>query len=373
MFVKKFEAPSLEQALKMVKSEMGPEALILSTQEKRNGKLFSRRTIEVTAASEKKKIEKKQIVTRQPETRDESIVKIDLEDVFPGRNRDVEKYKAVVAKEATALKQVKAERYIEIDSEKISNSQLYVAKERIENVKYESIFKHLGITSERSTELSKRMISDFPRAELIDPQFFNKAKTKVLSQGIRTLSPGEFFKKKAWVPIGVTGSGKTTLLVKMAIAAREYEKSVSLISMDNRKFSGRSELAGYARLIKVPFFTEINQASSEKLRLIDSPALSLGEKSNSVLEKLCVERAPIIVLDVSSRLSELMRQIDKAMMFHPEAIAFTKVDNVEECGVIYDVLKATQLPLVGLSVSSSFKTKFKFLTPVELAQFLVKE
>ena len=39
MFVKKFEAQSLEQALKMVKAEMGPEALILSTQERRTGKI----------------------------------------------------------------------------------------------------------------------------------------------------------------------------------------------------------------------------------------------------------------------------------------------------------------------------------------------
>ena len=56
MFVKKFEAPSLEQALKLVKTEMGPEALVLSTQEKRSGKLFSRRLVEVTAAAEKKNI-----------------------------------------------------------------------------------------------------------------------------------------------------------------------------------------------------------------------------------------------------------------------------------------------------------------------------
>jgi flagellar biosynthesis protein FlhF len=368
MFVKKFEAPSLEEALKMVKSEMGSEALVLSTQEKRSGKLFSRRLIEVTAAAENKRSRAKEIATPQLKNRE-----LDLEQIFPGRSKAGETYNANSLKDKNLSQKAKSERYIDIDSDKMARVQAAVPAVKIENNRWESSFKHLGISPERSLELSKRMFSDFSRTDLREHEFLTKAKSKVLSQGIRTLTPGEFFKKRAWVPLGIAGSGKTTLLVKLAILAREHEKSISLVSMDNRKFAGRSELAGYARLIRVPFFADISQAIPEKLKLIDSPAMNLNDESNSTLEKLCIERASFIVLDASSRLSELMRQVDKARAFCPEGIAFTKVDAVDERGVIYDVLKATQLPLIGISESSSFKTKFKFLNPTELAQLLIKE
>ena len=242
-----------------------------------------------------------------------------------------------------------------------------------ENLKYEASFKVLGICPERSIELARRMMSEFSKEDLSDFQFLKKAKIKLLSTGIRIMTPGEFFKKRAWVPIGVAGVGKTTLLVKLAILAREYEKSISLVSMDNRKISGRGELATYAKLVKVPFFTEIQQAPLEKLKLIDSPSMTLQYESQPALEKLCAERSSFVVLDASARLSELMRQVECAMHFHPEGIAFSKVDIVEDRGVIYDVLKATQLPLVGISLASSFKTRFKFLNPTEFAQFLIKE
>jgi flagellar biosynthesis protein FlhF len=368
MFVKKFEAPSLEEALKMVKSEMGAEALVLSTQEKRSGKLFSRRLIEVTAAAEGKKASPKEISRAQLNSRD-----IDLEQVFPGRKRAGEVYNANLLKEKNTAQKAKSERYIDIDSDKMARTQTHVPPVKVENNRWESSFKNLGISAERSLELSKKMFSDFSKSDLVEPEFLSKAKSKVLSQGIRTLTPAEFFKKRAWVPVGIAGSGKTTLLVKLAILARDHEKSISLVSMDNRKFAGRSELAGYARLIRVPFFADISQAIPEKLKLIDSPAMTLNDESNTTLEKLCVERASFIVLDASSRLSELMRQVDKARSFCPEGIVFTKVDAVDEIGVIYDVLKATQLPLIGISASSSFKTKFKFLNPNDLAQLLIKE
>lgn len=370
MFVKKFEAPSLEHALKMIKSEMGPEALILSTQEKRAGKLFSRRSIEVTAACEKKQLSLK----GQTRINDSKVNSLLPSDASAKERREIEKYQVSDNLGNKHSEKKKPEKYIEIDSHNLESVQKnYAIRQRSESSRFEAGFKNLGISDDRAVELSKKIAIDFSKSDLNDPSFLQKAKTKLLSQGIRTLTPAEFLKKRAWVPIGVAGSGKTTLLVKIALVAKEHEKSVSLISMDSRKVSGRSELAGYAKLIKVPFFAEISQSNAEKLRLIDSPALNLAGESNSLLEKLCVERSPMIVLDASTRFSELMRQVDLAMRFHPEAIVFTKCDNVEDLGVIYDVLKTTQLPLVGLSLASSFKTKFKFLTPFDLAGYLTKE
>lgn len=65
MQVKKFEAPSMQEALNLVKTELGPEAIILSTKNHRKGfGLLSKASVEVTAAVADKSLMKKSITER---------------------------------------------------------------------------------------------------------------------------------------------------------------------------------------------------------------------------------------------------------------------------------------------------------------------
>ncbi len=60
MQVKKFEAPTMQEALKVIKRELGPEAIILSTKHIKSGfGLMSRASVEVTAAIAEKDLKKK--------------------------------------------------------------------------------------------------------------------------------------------------------------------------------------------------------------------------------------------------------------------------------------------------------------------------
>lgn len=60
MQVKKFEAPTMQEALKVIKRELGPEAIILSTKHLRSGfGLMSKASVEVTAAIAEKDLKKK--------------------------------------------------------------------------------------------------------------------------------------------------------------------------------------------------------------------------------------------------------------------------------------------------------------------------
>lgn len=68
MQVKKFEAPTIQEALDNIKRELGPEAIILQTKKNRNGfGLLSKGSVEVTAAVSDRAIQKKKYVeTRLP-------------------------------------------------------------------------------------------------------------------------------------------------------------------------------------------------------------------------------------------------------------------------------------------------------------------
>jgi flagellar biosynthesis protein FlhF len=60
MQVKKFEAPTMQEALKVIKKELGSEAIILSTKHIRSGfGLMSKASVEVTAAIAEKDLKKK--------------------------------------------------------------------------------------------------------------------------------------------------------------------------------------------------------------------------------------------------------------------------------------------------------------------------
>src|SRR3982751_511542 len=66
MQVKKFEAPTLQEALDNIKRDLGPEAIILQTKQNRRGfGLMSKGSVEVTAAVSERSTEKKNSVDKR--------------------------------------------------------------------------------------------------------------------------------------------------------------------------------------------------------------------------------------------------------------------------------------------------------------------
>ncbi|HRK02219.1 MAG TPA: hypothetical protein PLH57_06095, partial [Oligoflexia bacterium] len=65
MQVKKFEAQTMQEALKLVKTELGPEAIILSTKNHKKGfGLLSKASVEVTAAVADRSLLKKKVTDK---------------------------------------------------------------------------------------------------------------------------------------------------------------------------------------------------------------------------------------------------------------------------------------------------------------------
>lgn len=368
MFVKKFEAASLEQALARVKSEMGPNALILSTQAKR-GKWLQKGRVEVTAAFEKRM--KAQIDQRFDEE--------ELRRVFPDRNRVATRppeTRVPASPKSTRRTPEPVEtkantRYMDMTDTKTSGG----GSNEVDPHRYEKDFLSRGFSAESARELSRRLVFDYPKKDLADAGFVGKTKTKLVAAHLRSLPAEIFNSKSCWAAIGLPGSGKTSLLVKLALYLKTNKKSAQLVSLDSRKVSGRSEMAAYAKLLGLPFTHENNPVaavSCASLQLVDTPALSLrSEKEAEEMERICRNRNVLLVLDASSRLTELMKTVEASHRYAPSAIAFTRLDLVSEPGVIFDVLKQSKLPLFGLSMNGQLKKSFRFYEAMDLAGYLL--
>ena len=78
MQVKKFEAPTIQEALDNVKRELGPEAIILQTKHNKKGfGLLAGGSVEITAAVSDRAMQKKsKVENRLPEERRDQVQKM---------------------------------------------------------------------------------------------------------------------------------------------------------------------------------------------------------------------------------------------------------------------------------------------------------
>ncbi len=353
MNIRKFEAKTFEEALNRVKAELGPDALILASEEKRRG-WFNKPTVEITAAFE-------------PETEKE-WGDTELEKIFPHRRR---LSAAEVALEQEGSRKSKAASH----GSAYSANPKAVSRSNAAAAGLEDAMLDLGLSPETSRDFAHQITFEFPKKDRDDSQFLEKIKCKLIAAGVKTLSPEIFQSRRAWAAVGGPGSGKTSMLVKLALVLKAQERGVVLASSDNRKIVGRHELLAYAKIIGVPFHAgKIHEKKADQVILLDTPSLGLGQNDAfKEVERNCRDASTVVVLDASQRLAELLKTVDRMARLAPVALAFTRLDLVSQAGVIYDVLKQTKLPLLGLSISPGFSTSFRFFEPPALARFIVRK
>ncbi len=126
MQVKKFEAPTLQEALDTIKRELGPEAIILQTKQNRRGfGLMSKGSVEVTAAVSERAIDKKvQVEKRIPEGYKQKLAgspasrQADLYENY--LEKKIERERVQISNQSSnsaAQKRITAVRYADIEDE----------------------------------------------------------------------------------------------------------------------------------------------------------------------------------------------------------------------------------------------------------------
>lgn len=111
MQIKKFEAPTIQEALDTIKRELGPEAIILQTKKNKRGfGLLSKESVEITAAISDRSLHKKKVVeSHVSEPNREAIKKMPAERQVQYYDQVAEKYleKANTTRERVELSRPK--------------------------------------------------------------------------------------------------------------------------------------------------------------------------------------------------------------------------------------------------------------------------
>lgn len=149
--------------------------------------------------------------------------------------------------------------------------------------------------------------------------------------------------------VGPPGAGKTSALVKLAvqygIAAR---KTVQVLTMDTFRIAAAEELRSYAAILGIgcqvletagALVEALDEYRQKDLILIDTPGLCRSElEAYEDLAQLLANHHPGIdthlVLSASMRPADLRRVSEQYSIFRPRKLLFTRLDETETFGPI---------------------------------------
>ena len=164
--------------------------------------------------------------------------------------------------------------------------------------------------------------------------------------------------------VGPTGVGKTTTVAKLAarFTVRHGARSVALITTDNFRIGAHEQLRAYAKILNIPLRVVssradlrqgLNDFSDRKLVLIDTAGMSQRDLRLSEQFSLIKGGSSLIktylVLSATTRvegLSEITHTFGRIKL---SGCIVTKVDEIDVLGNILNILIKYQLPIAYIS------------------------
>ena len=404
MQVKIFESPDMATGLRMVRKELGADALILSTRSVRNSKLgiLGKSMLEITAAVDDPSIstipEKiaplpkddfvsssntyyaKDRLTLKTSRRPEKNV-FSLTPSAADEQKSYTQSTEPPSQSSVATDEVKNEiselkRMIEMLSREVSGIQAAVHPHPVREDEYlpktarqesngAAMLEECGISTETVSIMADLASSSLPGDVLSDRKqltaFFQE-----IGAGFLRVSPPEFETidhQKRIAFVGPTGVGKTTTLAKVAAnCLGRHRKSVGLITIDTYRIAAVEQLKVYGEIMSLPvevvltprqFQEALSRHSDKDVVLIDtagrSPKDMLGieELSTFMDDSLDIEKH--LVLSAATREAELVETISQFQKLNLDRTIFTKIDECSTLGTILNTQLNNPNPLSYLT------------------------
>ena len=340
MQIKTFEANSMAEALQAAKAAFGSDAVILGVKtHKASPRLlgkWKRRKVSLTAA----------IDTSHPGYDTVSISntgnasagsKPDIGNIRPA----VQTYSSPV--ERSPSKHMLPSGYIN----KMFWMQQQMHQGGVDREIARELMINLHQVAVRQTQLSDASLLALLKEEIID-----RIRRKPTQNARRNQTQPVVF-------LGPTGVGKTTTIAKIAtLYNRKQPSSVGLITLDDQRIGGMSQLATYARIIGIPARAASSPASLQKaltilagkrLLLVDTGGVSPHDQQQiDRLEALLLtmHRPRIhLVLSTTTKSNDLNRMVDAFKQLPIQDLLFTKVDESTTQGNILSQSLRSGLPL----------------------------
>ncbi|MBI1363337.1 MAG: hypothetical protein GC134_05080 [Proteobacteria bacterium] len=157
--------------------------------------------------------------------------------------------------------------------------------------------------------------------------------------------------------IGPTGAGKTTTLAKLAIERRRHGHSIGLITTDTYKIGGAAQLRIYAEALKEDMFAvktpeELHAAltalKDKEYVFVDTAGINPFEKSRlddlaTLLDGVEADTALVLPANLNTLTLNTLPQAFAAL--RPSTLIFSKLDETAHLGGIINAAVGSHLPV----------------------------
>ena len=361
MQVKRFTAPDMAQAMRQVRQNLGPDAVILATGRLPGGgveisaAVESDPAIQLTpeSASSQDPIEAVLAEDSESEPQDETGDELGLQDIFH-RGKPEESHSRQVAglvKRVESLNKLLAKHLMR------SEAAEYFA----ERPEVAPLYRHLC-----QMELSPTLI-----AQLLDDLAAPEGRGMLarlsirLKQLIKVSGPPKVVKGRPsiWALVGPTGVGKTTTVAKLAATFQlKHRLDVGMITLDTYRMAAAEQLDTYGRIMDVQTVVAgdaeeakraVLQLRGNDVILIDTVGRAPDDRNNLAELEGILKGLPglktHLVLACPTRDADQQRIIQSFQRFSPSNLIFTKLDETRVYGPIVNRVVEAGLPVSYLT------------------------
>lgn len=383
MRIKKYLVSNMNDAIRMIREEMGPEAVIIGNHRlPRKGlfDFFTPKLIEVTAAVDEHKTIYKANAALAKKTDEQSVGK--LLSMLSSFEKDDNSPSSVTAPGNISEDGVDFKAVLNYKKDSL------VVKEVSQQ--WKTILTKLDISEKTADKLLSNL--DMCREEMTGINEIYEAYIILLKSKIsKLLEPAyqSIVQRRISAFIGPSGSGKTLTLVKIATYFKMFEnKKVAIISADYncRRPDLTEKLRYYCNLAGLTVETAeseqelieiIDNMSEQDIVLVDTPGTNSKNtgsmlKLNNLLRPSYGDWDIYLVLSAPTKRQDLMRTaIDYQKHINYTKIVFTKLDETDTCGAILDVVKKTQVPVTFVSYGQNVPDDITAVNSKKLAGLLL--
>lgn len=385
MRIKRYLARDMQEAVALIKQDMGPEAIIISCRKVRGRGLlgFFMRQLEVTAALDERRPEERPVpqpavagsfagsagqaagLSRSGQPEPSVSGRTSVGDL--GLRRELAEVKTLLyrlsaSRDGTGLAEEKP----------LLKWRRFLAEMEVEEEIIEELLA--GVEKEVSPD-------ELGQDEVVEVSLLNRI-TEMVEPCYQSNSVGRVI-----IFVGPTGVGKTTTLAKLAAQYRLfYQKKIALITIDTYRIGAVEQLRSYAEIIGVPL--EVVMTPAEMSRALSRHALAdyilvdtAGRPSKNIeqvlelkafLEEIPEPRDIYLVLSCNTKYRDLLRVAEDFSRLSYNKLIFTKLDETETPGVVLNLVRRLGLPAVYVTNGQSVPDDIDTLYPKKVAKLILK-
>ena len=426
MNLKRYRVNNIKEALKFIKRDLGPDALIVSTRQVKEAKgafgMFGKTMLEVTAAAgEKKKNsgepttaitkaleaysggndttestlaetflrpQNKNVLSITDETRSMMLpiqkelqgIRLNLGDLSTQSNAFDNHLVGELKHELGEMRHmlhILASRTGSLNEPDLPENLLLLYQQMKFSGLEEKFARRLVMEAQRN--MTEEDQENFAYVKI----FLARMLMKIIkiTRGLEGLNPSQ----RIAALLGPTGVGKTTTVAKIASEQmRKYKRKVALISVDTNHRTSAEQLRAFAKLIKVPFSVVKDKAELNRLIssyedydsiIIDTDGCSQrNDKQLFEMREIFDERGRIhnlLVLSATSKDSDMNEVTRKFGCMAIDSIIFTKLDESASYGSLFNHAIRFKKPLSYLTLGQKVPEDLEVASRERLVDLLL--